>query len=129
MTSNVETSPRETSPLEKWMAAYQRAWRSNSPGDIRAVFAADAAYRPDPWTEAWRGHEAIVLNWLARLDEDGDWTFEWSELVSAGDLFTVTGETRYEDGTVYSNLWVIRLDAEGRATEFTEWWMDHERTS
>lgn len=26
---------------------------------------------------------------------------------------------------VYSNLWVIRLDAEGRCAEFTEWWMRH----
>jgi hypothetical protein len=25
----------------------------------------------------------------------------------------------------YSNLWIIRLDAEGRCTEFTEWWMRH----
>ena len=25
----------------------------------------------------------------------------------------------------YSNLWVVRLDAEGRCTEFTEWWMRH----
>ena len=22
-------------------------------------------------------------------------------------------------------LWVVRLDAEGRCTEFTEWWMQH----
>jgi hypothetical protein len=27
--------------------------------------------------------------------------------------------------STYSNLWVIRLDAEGRCTEFTEWWMQH----
>jgi hypothetical protein len=25
----------------------------------------------------------------------------------------------------YSNLWVIRLDADGRCAEFTEWWMQH----
>ena len=25
----------------------------------------------------------------------------------------------------YSNLWVIRLDGDGRCSEFTEWWMQH----
>jgi hypothetical protein len=25
----------------------------------------------------------------------------------------------------YSNLWVIRLDPEGRCAELTEWWMQH----
>jgi hypothetical protein len=25
----------------------------------------------------------------------------------------------------YSNLWVIRLDADGRCAEFAEWWMRH----
>ena len=24
----------------------------------------------------------------------------------------------------YSNLWVIRLEEDGRASEFTEWWME-----
>jgi hypothetical protein len=24
----------------------------------------------------------------------------------------------------FSNLWVIRLDRDGRAREFTEWWME-----
>ena len=34
------------------------------------------------------------------------------------------GETVYRNPPrTYTNLWVIRLDAEGRCTEFTEWWM------
>jgi hypothetical protein len=35
----------------------------------------------------------------------------------------------YEGGSTYSNLWVIRLDAEGRARAFTEWWMDQSDSS
>jgi hypothetical protein len=38
----------------------------------------------------------------------------------------VQGETVYHSlHRTYSNLWVIRLDQEGRCTEFTEWWMQH----
>jgi hypothetical protein len=38
----------------------------------------------------------------------------------------VEGVTDYHDGPTYSNLWVIRLAADGRAEEFTEWWMEQE---
>jgi hypothetical protein len=40
------------------------------------------------------------------------------------DVAVVQGETRYKEGRSYSNLWLIRLDADGRAREFTEYWMD-----
>jgi hypothetical protein len=36
----------------------------------------------------------------------------------------VQGWTQYLDPPrAYNNLWVIKLDTEGRCTEFTEWWM------
>jgi hypothetical protein len=42
------------------------------------------------------------------------------------ELTIVTGTATYkEPPTVYSNLWVMRLDADGRCREFTEWWMQH----
>ena len=39
------------------------------------------------------------------------------------DLVLVQGRTEYPEDRDYLNLWVIRLDGEGRATEFTEWYM------
>jgi hypothetical protein len=42
------------------------------------------------------------------------------------DVAVIQGETVYHRPPhTYSNLWVIRLGAEGRCTEFTEWWMRH----
>jgi len=29
----------------------------------------------------------------------------------------------YDDGDRFSNLWVARFGADGRCSEFTEWWM------
>jgi hypothetical protein len=47
-------------------------------------------------------------------------------LAVAGDLGFVRGWTTYTNPpTAYSNLWVVRLAADGRCVEFTEWWMEH----
>lgn len=116
--------PTSAAAVEAWTAGYLRAWRSNEPADIRAIFADDAVYRADPWTVSARGRDAIVEFWLDRRDDPGTWEFDWHVLAVADRAGFVQGVTRYDDGTVYSNLWVVRLDADGRATEFTEWWMD-----
>ncbi|TPW73056.1 nuclear transport factor 2 family protein [Schumannella sp. 10F1B-5-1] len=125
--------------IDTWMRGYEKAWASNDADDIGALFAADAEYRVEPWTEPWRGRDAIVREWIARADSPGDWTFTW-HLAGADpstDTVFVQGETRYaETGIVYSNLWVIRFAAEagagadgGRALAFTEWWMDQAKPS
>ncbi|SFN59462.1 hypothetical protein [Mycetocola miduiensis] len=43
------------SDLTAWIQAYERAWESNAPGDIRSLFTDDAAYYTEPWIEPWRG--------------------------------------------------------------------------
>lgn len=111
------------------MEGYVTAWESNDPDDIRALFTDDAVYYTEPWTEPWRGVEAIVAGWLDRRDEPGNHTFDWSPLVVTDDIWAVQGTTVYTDGRVYSNLWVIRVGDGGRAREFTEWWMDHANPS
>ena len=118
-----------TDSVSEWVEGYRRAWESNDPDDIRAIFTEDAEYRTDPWLDPWRGHDEIVVNWLERRDEPGTSTFEWSPLAVTDDVAVVQGVTNYKDGRTYSNLWVIRLEADGRAREFTEWWMDQSRHS
>lgn len=109
---------------ERWIEGYLRAWRSNEPDDIRALFTPDAEYRVNPWTEPLAGREAIVAGWLDRRDEPGSFTFRYEVVATDGELAFVEGETVYTRGVTYSNLWVIRLAREGRASSFTEWWMD-----
>jgi ketosteroid isomerase-like protein len=114
--------------LRAWVEAYVRAWTSNDPTEIGALFTEDALYYTSPYEPAWRGRDGIVATWLERKDEPGGWTFRWEILAIAGDLGFVRGRTDYAATTdaaaeTYSNLWVIRLDAAGRCAEFTEWWM------
>jgi uncharacterized protein (TIGR02246 family) len=105
-----------------WVEGYVRAWNSNDPEHIAALFAEDAAYYTAPYREPWRGRDAIVTGWLARRDEPGDTTFTWFPVTVSPDLSIVQGITTYPN-RVYSNLWLIRLDTVGQCREFTEWWM------
>jgi hypothetical protein len=110
---------------DRWMRGYQSAWASNEPDDIRTLFTDDATYRTEPYAAPWQGADAIVDGWLDLADGPGAFTFEWAPLVETPDVTVVQGTTRYAGGPVYSNLWVIRFAPDGRATEFTEWYMDH----
>ena len=107
-----------------WINAYVRAWNSNDPDDIRALFTENATYYTAPFRPPWQGREDIVEKWLERKDEPGETTFDWRPVAVTGDVAVIQGTTTYPDQT-YSNLWVIRLDDDGRASEFTEWWMEH----
>ena len=112
--------------LDDWIAGYERAWSSNDPDEIGALFTDDALYYTTPFRVPWRGRAEIVAGWLDRKDEQGKWSFTWQPLVDAGELSIITGITTYADPPqVYSNLWEIRFGSDGRCTEFTEWWMEH----
>jgi hypothetical protein len=114
--------------LDAWMEGYLRAWRSNDPGDIGALFTEDARYYTAPFREPWSGRQAIAQGWIDRKDEPGEWEFRWEPVLLHEDVALVRGWTHYEeDPTEFSNLWIIRFAPDGRASEFTEWWMEHDR--
>ncbi len=108
--------------LTKWIDAYRRAWESNNPEDIAALFTADARYFPAPYGQPWEGREAVVQGWIAAGDEPGTTTFAWEPVAITDEVQVVRATTTYPD-KVYSNLWVLRLDADGRCREYTEYWM------
>jgi ketosteroid isomerase-like protein len=111
--------------VQDWVAGYRRAWESNAEADIRALFTDDAEYRYHPYDDdPVVGIDAIVANWLENRDEPGTTTWELRAVHADGDTGFVQGVTEYlRLGTVYDNLWVIRLAADGRAHAFTEWYM------
>lgn len=113
----------------RWMQGYLEAWSSNDPDQIGALFTEDAEYFTDPFGEPWRGRPGIVAGWLENADEPDSFTFEWSPLAITPDVSIVQGVTRYANGPVYSNLWVIRFAPNGLARQFIEWWMDQAKPS
>jgi uncharacterized protein (TIGR02246 family) len=119
----------ERSDLESWLERYVHAWGTNDPDGIGELFTEDARYYTAPHREPWVGREGIVAAWLDRKDEPGQWEFRHQIVGIDGPVGFVRGWTRYaatadEAETEYSNLWVIRLDADGRCSEFIEWWME-----
>jgi uncharacterized protein (TIGR02246 family) len=114
----------DLSRVTTWIEGYVRAWSSNDPADIGGLFTEDAEYYTAPFRPPWRGREQIVAGWLGRKDEPGETTFAWHPVSITDEVAVIEGTTTYPDQT-YSNLWVIRLDADGRCREFTEWWMEH----
>jgi len=113
----------DLSRVTAWIDGYVRAWNSNDPDEIGALFTDDAEYYTAPFRTPWRGREQIVTQWLERRDEPGETTFEWAPVSVTAELAVIQGTTTYP-AQRFSNLWVIRLAADGRCREFTEWWME-----
>ena len=110
-----------------WIESYKKAWASNEPDDIRALFTVDATYSYRPNDEkAPRGHDEIVASWVESKDGPGDYSFEYWVVTESDDVAVVQGVTDYSTsgGKVYDNLWVIRFADDGRASDFTEWYME-----
>lgn len=115
-----------TTAIETWVAGYRRAWESNDIDDIRAIFTEDALYRGAPSIEPWAGIDAIIAGWLEHQDPAGSTTFEWKPVAVEGDVAVVQCVTGYPEGPkggVYDNIWVVRLAPDGRASEFTDWYI------
>ena len=121
--------------IETWLRGYLKAWGSDDPQDMQALFTQDARYFTEPYAEPWVGHGEIVREWVARSDSDEDWSFVHEVLAEDGDVAVVRGVTRYgpkqqpepapeRPGATYHNIWLIRFAPDGRAREFTEWWME-----
>ena len=117
----------ERAVAEDWFRRYRAAWESNDEGDIRGLFTDDAVYPGFPDDPApFTGIEAIVAGWLESADQPGDTDFEWKLLAVDGEVAIAECVTTYVTDTppmTYDNLFVIRLAPDGRATEFTDWWI------
>jgi uncharacterized protein (TIGR02246 family) len=111
--------------LDKWVARYRKAWESNDPADIAALWAEDAAWYRRPDEDPVVGRDAIVAAWREVADAPGETTFEYEVLGFGDGVGFVRGWTTYRTAppAEFSNLWVIRLEKD-RAYEFVEWWME-----
>ena len=108
--------------IDNWISAYERAWRTAGTEPLAGLFSEDGSYRMSPYEEPARGLEQIAALW-EREREGPDEGFEMRHEVVAveGDTAVVRVEVEYARGTEYRDLWVIRLDPDGRCRDFEEW--------
>ena len=112
--------------VQEWLDAYVAAWRSYDEAAIRALFADDASYAYHPYDEPLTGADAIVASWLGDRDDPSVWEASYAAAHVDGSSVVAKGETRYSDtGAVFSNLFELDFDAEGRCTRFVEWYVQH----
>jgi ketosteroid isomerase-like protein len=118
--------------VTNWIDGYRKAWLSNEEAAIRALFTDDAVYEYRPYDpDALRGIDAIVAGWLENADEPGVTTWEWHPVAEDGDVAVVQGFTVYSDGPKrgeYDNLWLITFAPDGRASHFSEWYLERKRS-
>jgi ketosteroid isomerase-like protein len=76
---------------QAWIDGYVRAWNSNDPADIRALFTQDAVYSYEPYSRPWRGQDEIVRQWLDRKDEPGQAQFNWHPLAVTSEVAIISG--------------------------------------
>lgn len=110
--------------LERWIAEYERAWRTDGTGPLRELFASAASYSTGPYETPQVGLDAIAEMWDGERSGP-DEIFEMrSEIVAIqGDTGVLRVEIRYgpPKDQEYRNIWIVRLNKDGRCTHFEEW--------
>ena len=117
--------------VQAWLDGYIAAWKSYDAAQIESLFATDATYRYHPYdTDVLEGSAAIVKDWLDNRDAAGTYDGRYEPYAVDGDRAVAIGRsTYYEDATqakllrAYDNVYLLRFDADGRCTEFTEYFM------
>jgi ketosteroid isomerase-like protein len=108
--------------VEAWVARYEAAWRAPGTETLAGLFAGDAAYRASPYAEPARGLAEIGALW-ERERAGPDEAFEMRHEIVAveGETAVIRVAVTYGTGAEYRDLWVLRLGADGRCSEFEEW--------
>jgi uncharacterized protein (TIGR02246 family) len=110
--------------VRRWVAAYERAWRTAGTDELAELFTDDATYRPSPWARSVEGLAAIAAFWERARDAPDEAFAMTSEIVAVdGDTavvrvavdYTAPGAGRWRD------LWVVQFGAGGRCAAFEEW--------
>jgi hypothetical protein len=113
--------------LDGWLGAYKRAWEERDPGAAAELFAADATYHETPFDEPSRGRKGIFEYWsgATRMQRDVRFTYEILAATENGGVahwrasfVRLPANSR----VVLDGIFVVELDADGRCTEFREWW-------
>ena len=117
--------------LLAWLGAYERAWRDASTDALAALFTPDADYLVEPYADPLAGLPAIREFWQEESDPDQVFTMSSEVLAFSGSTGVARVDVRYGDPVTqeYRTLWVVTLDADGRASRFEEWpfWPAHGR--
>jgi hypothetical protein len=108
--------------LEKWIADYERVWRTAGTDGLAELFAADVGYLASPWEQPIQGLEDLATFWEMQRDGPDEEFAMTSDVVAVdGEVGVARIEVRYGNGDRWRDIWIVRFDAEGRCAHFEEW--------
>ena len=110
--------------VERWIAAYEAAWRAPGTEALAGIFAPGATYRPGPYEEPVAGLPAIARMWESEREGPGEVFRLTSSIVAVdGDTAVVRAEVSYGEPATqqYRDLWLLRFAAGGLCAAFEEW--------
>jgi ketosteroid isomerase-like protein len=110
--------------LGRWLAAYERAWRSPGTETLADLFTEDVVYRMSPYDPGAHGLGALTALWeREREGPDEEFTMAPTVVAVEGDVGVARVEVRYGGAGPrdYLDVWLVRFSADGRCAEFEEW--------
>ncbi|KAB2350170.1 nuclear transport factor 2 family protein [Actinomadura rudentiformis] len=108
--------------VERWVAGYERAWRTPGAEPLAELFSPDVSYLPSPWADPIVGLSRLGPWWDAERDGPDEPFTMTSEVVAVdGDTAVVRIEVAYQHDAHWRDLWILRFDADGRCARFEEW--------
>jgi ketosteroid isomerase-like protein len=110
--------------IERWVADYERAWRTAGTEPLAELFTEGAVYSTGPFETPFQGRAAIERMWEAEREGHDEVFSMTSDVVAVeGQVGVVRLEVDYGNlgRPTYRDLWVIELDADGRCRSFEEW--------
>ncbi len=110
--------------VEAWIARYVELWRAAGTERLGELFTDDARYSTGPYEKPRTGLEAIARMWdEERISHTESFEIETEIVAVDGDTAVIRVEVDYGEPRVqqYRDLWIARLDSDGRCTSFEEW--------
>jgi ketosteroid isomerase-like protein len=110
--------------VSRWLAAYERVWRTPGTTALAEIFTDDAVYSQGPYEQPRVGLAAIAAMWEEER-QGADEPFRMTAEVVAvdGDTAVARVEVGYDDPQhhEYRDLWVLRFARDGRCRSYEEW--------
>jgi ketosteroid isomerase-like protein len=118
-----EHRPVERADLDRWIQAYEAAWRASGTGAASALFTDDATYLVHPFAQPAEGRDAILRLWDDEREPGEEFTMSWEVVAVDGDTGVARIEVRYRapEEAGFRDLWIVRLANDGRCRHFEEW--------
>jgi ketosteroid isomerase-like protein len=116
--------------VSRWIAGYEAAWRAPGTVGLATLFTNDSTYLHSPYESPVVGLDAIRQMWEDDRDGPNEIFTLYTEILAVeGPTAVVRAEVLYGNPVrqEYRDLWILRLDDDGRCSRFEEWpyWPGH----